>query len=95
MNSTKTKDFLQGVTTVALVLLTLIVGLSYFGNVLSAKDSYYNGVYDACLVITSKFPPGGFMDGYCEKLTENAKAVDAFKNRVPERLLPNIEGNDL
>jgi hypothetical protein len=59
------------------------------------ETSYYNGVYDSCLVITGKFPPNSFPDTFCDDLVTDAKEYDAFKNRVPERLLPTGEGIDL
>ena len=65
----------------------MLIYIDQHENDLLVSDSYYNGVYDSCIVIASKLSGGMYTPEnaeWCAELTENARKANAFENRVPE-----------
>ena len=90
----------QGLLVFLLVFLgwTIFYLLDKYEHNTIASDSYYNGVYDSCLVIVSKLSGGLHTREnakWCAELTESTRRADAFENRVPGQLLLEGDGVDL
>ena len=85
------------ITISSLIFILLVAALAYFAWDWESKQeaSYYNGIYDSCIVIASKLSGGMYTREnakWCAELTENARRANAFENRVPE---PTGGGIDL